>query len=171
MILPSALCREPGCSNLFSMSLPSLKCRCYAGDTGMKKRPTTLNLFKYNPLLNWKDATSSHITCSPEFKACLMGSDINYNPQQKNCLFGMDGAASWEWLLQATTSPALADPRHFVLHLSLHDAFLVMFHLTVIQSPRYNFLLHGRSLHQDNISFLIILFKRGIFQFIVALLL
>lgn len=149
LILPSALCREPGCSNLFSMSLPSPNCRCYAGDMGMKKEPITLNLFKYNPPLNWKDATSSHITCCPKFKAWLIDSDINYNPQQKNCLFGMDGAASWEWLLQATTSPALADPRRFVSRLSLHDAFSVMFHLTVIQSLKYNFLLHGRSLHQD----------------------
>lgn len=59
--------------------------------------------------------------------------------------------------------PAWAEPPHFVTHLSLHHALVVMFHLLVIHSPRCHFLLDGRSLHQDNISLPIILFKRGIF--------
>lgn len=60
----------------------------------MKKERTTLNLFKYNQPLNRKDAMSSHVVCSSDFRAWLMGSYINYNSQQKNCLFSMDEAAS-----------------------------------------------------------------------------
>jgi len=46
--------------------------RYHAGDTGMKKQPTNLNLFKYNHSLNSKDTVNSHIVCSPGFRACRL---------------------------------------------------------------------------------------------------